>query len=87
MRKLSTGLLVGVIAIAPFIAVLLLLHEIIGHAHLPIELLHSTFGVVVMDAVLFAEYAVVMIPYFLWGMVVCITAYFVLYRKSQSVCL
>ena len=82
--SLATGLGIGILAVAPFIGVLIVIHEIIGHAHLPIELLHSNFGLVVMDAVVFAEYAVVMLPCFVWGLLVCTIGYFRLRSKSSK---
>jgi len=63
-------------------------HEIIGHLHLPVELIHSTFGLIVMDTVLFAEYAVIMIPYFLWGITISMIAYARLSRDTyRKLCL
>jgi len=75
MQKYVIGALIGVLLVTPVIALMFFTHEIIGHLHLPVELIHSTFGLVIMDAVIFAEYAVIMVPYFLWGIIISMIAY------------
>ena len=75
MRRYGIGLLLGVVLVIPVVTLISLFHELVGHAHLPVELLHSSLGLVVTDAVLFAEQAVVMVPYFLWGVMLSVVAY------------
>lgn len=82
MQRYGIGVLLGVIFVIPVVGIISLLHELIGHAHLPIELLHSSFGLVVTDAVLFAEQAFVMVPYFVWGILLCMIAYIRWSRKT-----
>jgi hypothetical protein len=85
MKKYLIGVFIGVLLVTPVIALMFFAHEIIGHFHLPVELIHSTFGLVVMDSVLFAEYAVIMVPYFLWGLIISMIAYVRLNRDNNTV--
>lgn len=75
MQRYGLGILLGIIFVIPVVTIISLVHELIGHAHLPIELLHSSFGLVVTNAVLFAEQAFVMVPYFVWGILLSMIAY------------
>lgn len=75
MKRYTTAILFSIMLVLPVISLMSLLHEVIGHAHLPVELIHSTFGLAITNAVLFAEQAFIMVPYFLWGVLVGARSY------------
>ena len=70
MRQYGKGILLGVLSVTPVIGLISLGYELIGHVHLPVERLHATFGLAITDMVLFAEQAFVIVPYFVWGLLV-----------------
>ena len=84
MKKYTIGILFGILVTLPMISLISLVHEVIGHIHLPVELLHGSLGPSITNAVLFAEQAFIMIPYFLWGMLVNTLAYIRLDRMESS---
>ncbi|MGB0388775.1 MAG: hypothetical protein ACPGWR_28480 [Ardenticatenaceae bacterium] len=75
MRRYAMGAFLGAVLVTPVVGLMSLAHEVIGHAHLPVELIHSSFGLAITNAVLFAEQGFVMVPYFLWGVMLSVLAY------------
>jgi len=87
MKQYGTGVLLGVVLMLPIIGLISFLHELIGHAHLPVELIHSTMGLAVTNIVLFAEQAFIVIPYFIWGILVTLGAYLRHQRRESAISL
>lgn len=83
MKPSNTGALLGLCCTLPLLGIINLLHETIGHMYLPVELIHSTFGLVLMDAILFAEPLALSIPLLLWGVGICMVAYRRAHRAAQ----
>ncbi|MDM8532656.1 hypothetical protein QUF63_15915, partial [Anaerolineales bacterium HSG25] len=87
MKQYGTGALLGAILMLPVVGFLSLMHEIIGHAHLPVELIHSTFGLAATNIVLLAEQGFMVIPYYLWGVFVTMLAHVHYQRRGTVVSL